>query len=307
MSKQKTVEVEEDILDDDINRRFTYCLAQKNEKRGRVFDENGVARPDPEFKPRQNVLLRSSIIWDGRSDPWNPDKKRPKGRHIIRYYDGCTTLFVDDQPKDRETMEQLIRSTRELFFINGYLHVYGYDVMLKAYMDMASWNAESPYKVKTVDGIFILLDSDKERDAIGSDLDLMEEALALAKKATDKHIRIHAKFLGVPTVDYKTGDQLSQKSVMTEYRKFAAANPKKFIDTYNDKKMQVKFWIEKAMEVGEISTTVIPNSASWAKKGIIICDTSGLKSNDAILNKLIEFSQIPEGEEFLLQLKALYD
>jgi hypothetical protein len=69
--------------------------------------------------------------------------------------------------------------------------------------------------------------------------------------------------------------------------------------------MQYKYWIEKGLEEGELSTTKIPNRATWARKGVVICDISGFTSYEATLNRLIE--EAKTNEEFATQLKALYN
>jgi hypothetical protein len=312
MAKKITLEPQEEVMTD-MNTKYVYCLVRKNEQTGKVFDEAGRVRTEPDYPPNRNLLIRSSIIWDGSPDPFTIDektgegKKRAKGRHMIRYYDGCTTLFVDDQPKDKETIDNHMSNTRQLRFLNGLLPVYGYDMMLKAYMDMASWNGESKYRVSTVEVIYKLLNTEKEMQLEDDILDEVEEAMQNAKEASDKHMLIHAKFLGIPEIDYKSGNPLTIRSIRTLYRKEAKNHPKNFNRTFNDKTIHIKSWIEKALEVGEISTTLIPNKAVWGKKGSEICDISGLKSAEGILNKLIEFSQSADGEEFVIQLKALYN
>lgn len=305
MSKQAELV---DQVETKITDKYTYVLSMKNEARGRVYNENGEKIPDQEYPTRKNVLLKSSIVWAKETnDPFIEGKKRKAGRHLIRYYDGCTTLFVDDQPKDKETVEQLLKGTRELYFINGYLAVYGYDEMLKKYMDWCSWNEDSPYRVPTVDVIFKLMDIEKSRKEESNNLDRVEEALALAKEADEKKMMIHAQFLGVAMVDYVSSVKLSPTAVRTEYRKAAMSDPAKFIKTYNDKTIHIKHWIQQGLQSGELSTTVIPNKVSWAKKGVVICDISGITSQEGILNKLIEFSQTPAGEAFKEQLTALYN
>lgn len=300
---QKPKEVEFDI---DVSAKYTYVLAFKNDARGRVFDENGRPRGDVEYPARRNVLLRSSIVWPANTiDPFNPTKPRTAGRHLIRYYDGCTTIFADDQPREKETIDQLMRSTRDLFFINGYLDIYGYDRMLKIFMDWCSWNELSPYRVNRIDPVFKMLDPEKSREETAASIDDVEKALKLAKEADDKKMLIHARFLDVPTIDFVTGAVLSPKSLRAEYRNAAMKNTKRFLATYNDESMSFKYWIEKAIEQGELSTTKIANRASWAKKGIVICDISGLVSQEVILNKLIEHAKT--NEEFAEQLKALYN
>lgn len=294
----------------DVLRKYTYVLSLKNEARGRVFDENGNRRPDPEYPPRRNLLYRSSIVWPKDTyDPFNPEKVRKAGRHLIRYYDGCTTLFVDDQPSQKDVIDQLVSSTKDRWFENGYLAVFGYDKLLKIYMDWASWCADSEFRVPTTDPIYLLLDSDKSRELEAMEMDKMEEAMEKAKKSVtpDSRMMIHARFLNIPSIDSITSQVLSPDAIRTEYRKSAKNNPAEFLKTYNDKTLSTKYWVEKAMTNGDISTTIIPNKAVWKKEGSVICDISGLKASDSILNKLIEFSETADGAEFKENLSTKYD
>ena len=295
----------EQVIEWDLNTKYAYVLPVKNVKKNNVYDENGRPRQEPEYKPRMNLLTRSSILWNGGTDPWS-GQPRAKGRYPIRYYDGCTTLFIDDQPKDRETLEQFTKQTRELFFLNGYLYCFGYDVMLKQYLDWASWNGESPYRVPTIEIQYIPVDSEKVAKMESDNLDKMEEALMLARKSDVKKMKSHGKFLGISPEDYVTNIPISDEAYRTEYRKKAKENAKYFVDTYNDKSVQVTTWVEQALETGEISTTIIPNKAVWAKKGSEICDMSGIKSKEGQLNKLVEFSKTDDGEEFYAQLEGIY-
>lgn len=289
-----------------------YVLAQKNTRRGRVFDEHGNPRGESDFPPRRNLLYRSAIRWDG-SDLAKDEKTgkkisgHPVGKRTIRYYDGCTSIFADEQTTDRETLQNYMDTTKERLFANGYLEVYDYDDMLIKYLDMCSYNGESPYRIPTIPAIFLPLDSEKQAEVEAGGLDELEDALEYAKKADFKKMKIHTQFLGISERDLKTGNLLSEKALRTEYRKKAKENPARFIETFNDKSIQVSSWITDALKIGEISTTLIPNKAVWAKKGAIICDMSGIKSEEGILNKLIEFANIPEGQEFMEQLKALYN
>lgn len=299
---KKIVQVEELVLDD-LNTKYVYVLALKNEPRGRVFDADGMPIKDQEYPGRRNLLLRSSIIWPGGKDPFS-GKERQRGKHLIRYYDGCTTLFIDDQPKEKETIDILVASTRELHFIRGFLDIYGYEAILKMYMDWCSWNAESPYRVAKVDAVFMMMDGEKQRRLEAEAMNMEDDATEYAKKASVKHMRIHAKFLDIADIDLKTSQPLSDASLRTEYRKAAKSNPAFFIRTYNDKTIHIKHWIEEALKTGQISTTIIPNKAVWSERGVEICDISGLKSKEGILNKLIEFSQLKEGAEFKEHLEA---
>lgn len=308
MSKVVTAELVEEKLTDilpDINTKYAYVLAQENEKRGRVYDENGVARDEVKHKPYLNVILRSSIVWDGREDPFS-GKPRAKGRQGIRYYDGCTTLFMDDQPKEKETIDSLLGATREVVFNHGYLFIYGYDALLKVYLDWCSYNEDSAFRIPNSPAKFKMVNSEKESQQDEALLELEDKARDLAKNAPVKKMRIHAAYLGLPFIDAITGHDLSESAIRTEYRKEAKRMPKRFVESYNDKTIEVSTWIADALSTGKISTKKRPNSALLMPGEVFLCDISGLKDNDLIIQKLVELTQTEEGSDLLAQLKSLY-
>ena len=288
----------------DINTKYVYILAQKSEHRGRVYDAiTNEKLPDPEFTPRRNLILSCNIIWHGGTDPFD-GTERKQGKYRLRYYDGCNTLFVDKQPQDKATIDELVQSTRQVTFLHGYAEVYGYDSMMKSYMDMCSWNGESPYRTPQAEAVFLPLDTEKQSENESDLLDMVELALDYAKKADAKKMRTHARFLGISFEDAVSGNTKSEAVLRTDYRKAAKDNPKKFVETYNDKSIHVKTWIEDSLNNGKISTTIIPNTAVWKDKGVQICDISGLKTAEGILNRIIEFSQTAEGSDFLEMITA---
>lgn len=90
----------------------------------------------------------------------------------------------------------------------------------------------------------------------------------------------------------------------TAYREEAARDPKRFIDSFGNKAIEIKYYITQALMNRVIGNKMNPNKASWLQSGKEICDISGLKSDEAIAQKLFEFSQTEDGEEFKIQLKA---
>lgn len=244
------------------------------------------------FKPYQNIVFTSQITWN-------------KGRRMIRYYDGCDSIFVDEQPKEKESIEQFIRQTRRREFIDGKFGVHGDEKMLLLYLNICSWNAESEFRTRTADIVFIPVNADKIAEAESTKLDETETALKYAKEASEIKMRIHANYLGIPTVDYDSQNELTEKEIRTAYRKEALRNSKNFIETYGNKSIEIKYYIDKALEKGIITNSFNKNKATWGSNNSEICDISGLKSHEAIAQRLFEFSQEEEGEEFLIQLKAI--
>lgn len=78
-----------------------------------------------EYPPNRNMVYTSQIIWNGR-------------RRMIRYYDGCDSIFFDKQPKEKEIVQMLIGQTRRREFIWGKMVIEGMDRMLLLYMSICS-------------------------------------------------------------------------------------------------------------------------------------------------------------------------
>lgn len=305
MSIVKKEQKLEEIMPD-LNTRYAYVLAQKNEPRGRVYDEHGNKRDEIEYKPSVNVLMRGSIVWDGKEDPFS-GKPRKAGKYQLRFYDGCTTLFVDDQPREKDTIDQLVSSTREITIAHGYLFIYGYDTMLKTYLDWVSYNGDSPYRIPNSVIVFKNVNTEKQAEIEADLLEQEDKARDLAKNADVNKMRIHAKYLGIAMVDHITQQPLSITAIRTEYRKFAKVNPTHFNNSYNDKSIEIHTWVTEALNTGQISTSIIPNQAVWAKGNGVICGTDGLKARNLIIDRLVEFIQTNEGSDTLVQLKSLYN
>lgn len=278
----------------DAEKKYVFELAVENHHRSLPIINMRTKREAPRerFKPFQNIVMTSQIVWNG-------------SRRMIRYYDGCDSIFVDKQPKERDTIEQYIRQTRVRFFENGKFSCEGYEKMLLLYLTICSWNAESPFRTKAANSIFVAVNQDKRATAESVKLDMAEEALTLAKEAKLTKMLIHANFLGIPTVDFDSGNERSEKEIRTDYRKEALRNSEYFIESYGNTSLEVKYYIEKALEKGIIANKFNPNKATWGKSNTEICDISGLKSPEAISQRLFEFSQSEDGAEFLIQLKAV--
>lgn len=250
------------------------------------------AVPHKKFQPFRNLVLTSQIVWKG-------------SRRMVRYYDGCTSIFTDKQPKDKEVIDQLIKQSTKREFLDGKFGVYGDDKMLLLYLNICSWNVESPFRTRTADGIFRSVNGDKIATIEADKLDQTEKALELAKGVSKTKMFIHAAFLGIPVVDWDSGNDLTEKEIRTAYRREALRNSDKFIESYGNKSIETQYFIDKALREGIISNKFNPNKATWSTSNREICDISGLKSNEAISQRLFEFSQTEEGAEFGIQLKAI--
>lgn len=277
--------------------KYMFNLAEKNMPRDypimEVTNKRATPAPHQEYKPFQNIVYTSQIVWNG-------------SRAVIRYYDGCSTLFVQDQPREKDVIDQLIKQTKKRAFLEGKFGCHGDEKMLLIYLHICSWNAESPFRTRNANQIFVPVDKMKKVTAESGRLDLMEKAWKLAKEATETKMLIHAAYLGIPMKDYDSDNELTPEEIRLAYRKKASEKPDVFIESYGNKNIEIKYYIDKALLDGLIHNKINPNKAAWGESGTEICDISGLKSPEAIGERLFEFSQTEEGDEFLIQLKSLF-
>lgn len=278
----------------DAKKKYVFELVEKIPERELPVIDFQTKRPAPhqDFQPYRNIVLTSQIVWENE-------------RRTLRYYDGCTSLFVDEQPKEKEIIDQYIKQSKKRIFIEGKFSCYGEERMLLIYLNICSWNAESQYRTRTAQAIFIAANADKKALAESEKLDKIEEALKYAREATATKMFIHANYLGISDTDWDSGNELSEKEMRTEYRKEASRDPQRFIDSYGNKSIEIKYYIDKALEKGVINNKFNPNKATWGTNNTVICDISGLKTPDAISQALFEFSKSEAGEEFIIQLKAI--
>lgn len=288
--------VEHTVLTQEFDRGIKYMfeLAVEIAQREHPVIDMRTKRPAPvkKFSPYRNMVMTSQIVWKGQ-------------RRMLRYYDGCTTIFADKHPKDKELLEQLIKQSSQRAFIDGKFGCYGEERLLILYLLICSWNVESPFRTRVASGVFRPLNSELKVKVEAEKLDETEKALEAAKGATKTKMLIHASYLGIPTVDWDSGNDLTEEEIRTEYRKEALRNSTKFLQSFGNTAIESKFYIDKALEKGVISNKFNTNKATWATSNREICDISGLKSLDAISQRLFEFSQTDEGKEFMIQLTAV--
>lgn len=280
----------------DPQKKYMFELAVQNAERElpviEVDGQKSRAIPTERYKPYQNIVLTSQVIWKGQ-------------RRILRYYDGCSSIFADEQPKDKAEIDQFIKVTQPRAFLKGKFGAYGDEKMLLLYMMVCSWNEESPFRTRSANVIFKASDTVKVASAESKKLDETERALQLAKDASRTKMIIHAAFLGIETEDFDSGNPLTDAEIRTKYRRRALQDASYFIDSYGNKSIETKYYINQALIKGIITNKFNPNKATW-QNGKEICDISGLRSNDAIGEKVFEFSQLEDGQEFQIQLKALF-
>lgn len=295
--KEKKLSKEELFLaqEFDPEKKYMFELAEENPVRQLPVIDVHANRPAPHkrYKPYQNIVMTSQVIWKGQ-------------RRGLRYYDGCDSIFIDEQPKDKDVIAQYIGQTIRRQFVDGKFGCYGDERMLLLFLYASSFNGRSEFRTRTADVIYAPVDAAKKASVESEKLDMIEQALELSKKAPLSKMMIHADYLGIALEDYDSGNLLEEKEIRIAYRLRASGDAKNFIDSYGNKALEIKYYLKKALTAGLIDYTSTPNKATWKSSGREICDISGMKSFPAVLEKVFEFSQLEEGEEFKVQLIALF-
>ena len=102
----------------DPEKKYVFELAEENPEREMpvvmVQGQRSQLAPHKKYKPWQNVVLTSQIVWKGQ-------------RRMVRYYDGCDSIFVDEQPKEKDTIDQYIKQSAKRIFADGKISVMGYE------------------------------------------------------------------------------------------------------------------------------------------------------------------------------------
>lgn len=320
MAKSTTATADTDVLElsderkriiSGFNRKSVYMLVEENTSDGvKIYDaRTSLPIRGPRFRDYTNLILKSTIIWDG-SDHIVDEKTHktisghPAGMRQILYYDGCTTIFRDEQPQEKAVIDQYIQRTQPRFFQHGFITVYGHETLLKKFLDMDSRNANSPYRINTISAQYHVSDAEAVAKTKKKQQDLEDRAVDLAKEATSKHMRMHCLILQIGDQDFMTGVELSDEAIRVEYRSAAKADPVQFIKTYEDKGLEIKYMIRKCLDNGTLSTVKIPGKLCWTKSGQVVLDVSGHQDPQKIIDKAAEYSQTFDGQDFLLQLKG---
>lgn len=281
----------------DPNKKYLFELAVENMVREMPVmiteGQRSYAAPHRRFKPFQNIVFTSQIIWKGQ-------------RRNIRYYDGCTSIFVDEQPREKEEIDQLIAQTKKRNFLEGKFGCYGDERQLLLYMNICSWNANSPFRTKSADSIFVSVDTAARASKEIEKLDAIEDAITLAKEATDKKMMIHGNYLGIEMYDFDTESDKSPAEIRALYRRKAIEDPNAFITSYGNKDIELRYYIDKAWEQGLMTNKENPNKVVWKSSGREVCDISGLRAPEAITQKIFEHCKLDEGAEVVIQLQALF-
>lgn len=243
----------------------------------RLIKKNDKIREDtPEYPPYIRFPNYDLIVWEG-------------GSRAIRFLPGETSIFVDEQEKNGRVLpDNIINNPNNRFeIINGIIRVRPHEKLKLQFLDICNRNANSEHKTGTIQSLFARVSEEKTIEDLQAKQKAQKEAIEKAFGASDEQMLFHAKYLGIPLIDNATSASRSEEAIVTDYREVAINEPVKFLKTFDDEDLKLKYKIEKAIEDNKISLTLIPTRAVFVSDKYEICDvpTGELKYVvDAIFN-----------------------
>jgi hypothetical protein len=263
-----------------------YRLVEKNDIRLR--EDTNQYRPYIRF-PNTDII-KWNFGTDGEPD-WQ--------ERAIRYLPGYSSIFVDEQEKGgREIPQAVLDNPNNRFEItDGYIRVRPSEATKIKFLDYCNRNVDSPFRTGRMEGIFEKYSEEKTTEKKSAKLDMQKEAIEKAYSADAAQISFHAKYLGIPLYD-ETGGTRKLDAIITDYRQVAIDDPKKFIDTYDDADLKLRFKIERALEGGFVNTRVVAGKAVYGATKQEICDIPQGTDEKGIVDVLFLFAQTKNGSDF---------
>lgn len=228
----------------------------------RLIKRNDKLREDtPPYPPYRRFPNYDIIVWEG-------------GTRAIRFLPGEQSIFVDEQEKNGKTLpDNIINNPNNRFeIINGEIRVQPHQKTKLQFLDMCNFNADSEYRTGTKAALFTRISETKSVEDLQAKQKAQKEAIEKAFGASDEQILFHAKYLGIPLNDHATSATRSEEAVIADYRQVAIDEPVKFLKTFDDEDLKLKYKIEKSIEDNKISLTLIPSKAVFVSDKSEICD-----------------------------------
>lgn len=228
----------------------------------RLIKRNDKLREDtPPYPPYRRFPNYDIIVWEG-------------GTRAIRFLPGEQSIFVDEQEKNGRTLpDNIINNPNNRFeIINGEIRVQPHQKTKLQFLDMCNFNADSEYRTGTKAALFTRISETKSVEDLQAKQKAQKEAIEKAFGASDEQILFHAKYLGIPLIDHATSATRSEEAVIADYRQVAIDEPVKFLKTFDDEDLKLKYKIEKSIEDNKISLTLIPSKAVFVSDKSEICD-----------------------------------
>lgn len=249
------------------------------------------------FPPRYIVTNQDNVLFNYGTDD-EPDF-RPRQ---IRYLDGFPTIFVDEQEEKGNITDSVTGNPKNVIsFDNGHLVVPAWNKPMYDFLMSSNQCEQNKHKLKQVKNTYRLLDfanSDSDVVEIGKRKDL---AYDMARNSSLDEMIPHAKFLGISFVHASTGEERDWDAVREDYKSKALENPENFLLFVNNPRIKTIFLIEKGLERGIITTSLVKGQLHWLSSKQLI---TPLDTSKSAKEAIADFATTEEGDSFVKTLKV---
>lgn len=223
------------------------------------------------------------------------------GTRAIRWLPGEQSIFVDEQEiNGRKIPDNIIHNPNNRFeIINGEIRVQPHQKTKIEFLDFCNRNVESQHRTGSVAAVFSKVSEEKKTAEIIAKQQLQKIAMEKAFSADEEQIAFHAKYFGIPIVDPATSASRTFEAIQADYRQIAMDMPDKFLKTYDDEDLKLKYKINLAISDGTISMSIIPGKAVISASKEEISDVPITTDLKQIVDTLFLFSQTSKGVSFL--------
>ena len=249
------------------------------------------------FPPRYIITNQDNVLFNYGTDD-EPDFSPRQ----IRYLDGFPTIFVDEQEEKGNITDSVTGNPKNVIsFDNGHLVVPAWNKPLYDFLMASNQCEQNKNKLKQVKNTYRLLDfanSDSDVVEIGKKKDL---AYDMARNSSLDEMIPHAKFLGISFVHASTGEERDWDAVREDYKSKALENPENFLLFVNNPRIKTIFLIEKGLERGIITTSLVKGQLHWMSSKQLIAP---LDTSKSAKEAIADFATTEEGDSFVKTLKV---
>jgi hypothetical protein len=101
-------------------------------------------------------------------------------------------------------------------------------------------------------------------------------------------------------IDPATSSSRTFKAVRADYRQMAINEPERFLKTFDDDDLRLKYFIERAIESNLINLNLIPGKIIWTATKEEVCD---IPAGSTPVEALFNFCQLKAGEDTQRRIK----
>lgn len=262
----------------------------------RLIKQNNVKERDdtPLYPPYKRFPNYDIIEWEG-------------GSRAIRWLPGEQTIFVDEQEKDgRKIPDNILNNPNNRFeIINGDIRVQPHQKTKIQFLDICNRNADSEHRTGSVESLFRRYSEEKKVEELGEKQAKQQEAIVKAFSANEAQVAFHADYLAIPLIDRETNATRTYEAVLTDYRQIAVDDPLRFLKTFDDEDLKLKYKIKTLIHDNFISLSELPGKAVIAGTKEEICDVPVTTEIRQIVDTLFLFSQTTKGASFSKKIADL--